>query len=310
MITTADELVSKVLVRCSWPSDGTAPFTTAEILRIANEEIAGNIWPQVIKSQGDYYTATLDQDVTAGKTRYKLPRNSYGPIRDVLFIDTDDTDHPEGSSIPKIDLEEIGRSSGGFGASESGFHFFVDGDLLGLTQGGLAPDRTFGTLRIRYYRHPNTLALAATCTTLTSLVEATKTFNVAANLSLANGSRFDIISQGNAHSLLHDRLTVASSTASTVVATESIDDTLAESGDYLAPHGTTPILQVPDHMAPWAVQLIAAACLSAHQDKGAASDAAGAARDLAANATSISHPRTEAEPTILAPRNSTLRWRR
>lgn len=310
MITTADDFVTKVLVRCSWPSDGTAPFTTAEILRIANEEIVGNIWPKVIASQGDYYTATLDQDVTAGKTRYKLPRNSYGPIRDVLFVDPDNTDQPEGVSVPMINLEDLGRSRGGFGASESGFHFFVDGDLIGITQGGSAPDTTFGTLRIRYYRHPNTLALAATCTTLTAVTEATKTFGVAANLSLANGSRFDIVSQGNAHSLFHDRLTVASSTASTVVATESIDDTLAESGDYLAPHGTTPILQVPDHMVPWAVQLVAAACLAAHQDKGASADAAEEARNLAAGAVSLSHPRTEAEPVILATRNSVLRGRR
>lgn len=309
MITTSNQLVTKVLRRCFWPAtDGDAPLSHAEIMAVADEEILGEFWPQVLAAYGDQYLGHRDYDITADQAKYRIPNNAWGPVRDVVFVD--DAEPDVEISVPLMSLEEVGRTP--LGVSACGFWHYFDGDFIALYP---KPDTTENTLRVKYFRHPNTLVATASATTISSF-SGSYGMVVAANAGSWSSSSFlDVISAGNAHQILVDNGDV-STVVSTTITFDSADlvTTLAARGvavgDYVATTGQTPIVQLPDHMIPALVRRVAAECLRLDGDRDAAREENAAADKASARAEGVSKPRTQAESTIVVTRNSPIRMGR
>lgn len=301
-MATADLLLAQVKARCLWPTSGTAPLTDAEILSFADAEIIGSLWPDLLGAQGDYYTATLDYDITADVPRYRLPEKSYGPIKDVTLVDSDG----EEQSVAMMNLEELGhqaerRATGGR------FVHFIDGDFLGLYP---TPSATDGTLRIRYYRHPSALCLVAAARQIAIAVDlATGSLGASApNTIFTADSVVDVISAGNAHQVLAEDLEVDSVSAFAVIVDADLTGSGIKLKDWVASQGTTPLVQVPDSMIPLLAYRTALACLSAAGDRQGFTLCLewGAQSQLESKQVKLLEPRSEAEPRSISTQHSTL----
>jgi hypothetical protein len=301
--TTADQLITAVLRKCFWDTSDQ-PLTNAEILAIADEVILGDVWPTVVTSAGDYYVSARDYTLESGKSRYRLPSSLFGPVRDVLLVDSAGTE----ISIPQIDLEDLGRTGalpiprqyrGAF------FHFF-DGDFIGLYPTPSASDTTY-SLRVRYYRSPNKLVVSASATTVSSIDTTLDddAFVVVANAgSWSAGAELDVISAGNAHQAIGDALELSVVAGTTFTFTETLDGVGIQAGDYVAATGYSPIVQAPDFMIPFLVTLVASECMEASGDMEAASRLSARAFIQGGKASPITRPRSVAEPQIVRCRNS------
>ena len=298
MTTTAETLIAKVQRRCFWPSTN-APYSDADILAIADEEIAGVIWPAIISTQGDYYVSTIDHTITNTYDRYRLPTNSYGPVRDITYVDSAGVE----SSLTKMDLEDIGRLAV---TSSDDYQHFFDGDFVGLYP---TPTATLGTLRIRYFRHPSTLALASAGTTVNVAIESSTatTFTVVTiPATFTAGAYVDVTNHGNSHQLLLDRWLLSAASSYTLTSLTAWGGSGVTSGNYVTLSGTTSIVPVPDHMLPWLIARVSAACLQGNDPQNAQIQR-GIAADCEARAISISKPRSMAEPNTIVTRNSPYR---
>lgn len=298
MTTTAETLIAKVQRRCFWPSTN-APFSDADILDIADEEIAGTIWPSIIATQGDYYISAIDHAITAAYDRYRLPTNSYGPIRDILYVDSAGVE----TSMRMIDLEDLGRLPVSTGDD---YQYFLDGDFIGLYP---MPASTEGTLRIRYFRHPSALALASAGATITAATDAAAVLDFVISVlpaTFVTGAYVDVTNHGNSHQLLLDRWLLSTAAVLTLTSLTTWHGSGIGVGNYVTLSGTTSIVPVPDQMIPWLVSRVAAACLQGN-DPSNAQIQRELARDHEARAISVSKPRSIAEPQTIVVRNSPYR---
>jgi hypothetical protein len=301
---TSDALVAAALLRCYWPSTNP-PLTTAETLALADQEIAGQLFPQLIAAQGDYYLSTLDYAITAGQEYYRLPARAFGPVRDLIYVEMDGTE----ISMPVFSLEDIGRPERLRRTFRAQYQACVDGDFLRLSP---VPTVTRGDkLRIRYFRAPSTLALASTSSTLVAVDPALPGISTVANpASWIVGTRLDILSSGNAHQTLVDNAAISSIFGGTIFtfgAAPTGPFALLAAGDYAIAAGTTPVAQIPDVMIPLLVHRVAAAMLTANGELEAASREEQIASQRASQAAAMLNPRVMAEPDYIVTRNSALR---
>lgn len=309
MALTAENLITAVKRRCFWPTTN-APLTDAQILAVADEEILGTLYPTVIAAHADYYSATLDQAIVASQSKYRLPANAYGPIKDITIVDPNGVEF----SVSLSDAEDVGhglwfnRYYGQYNNGGVSFTMFFEGDFLQLRP---LPNASVNSLRIRYYRQPSPLCLSAITTTVASIVSVSaKQFTIAANpasWSQSPATYLSIITQGNAHQTIVDEALISILSSLTITLANS-GPSIADIaiGDYVTLQDTTPVVQLPDFMLTAAVRRIAAACLEAHGDEKAGAEFTEANR-LIELAIETATPRTEGEPKVITTSNSP--WR-
>lgn len=317
-MATSDEVLTDVLLLCGWPAlTENPPLGSTDLLLLADHVIKGQMWPDVLAAQGDYYLQYFDHSITSGKARYRLPRLAFGPIKDVLFIDDGD-DEDDAESVPFMNVEEMGYAPRGM-RNRARYLAFIDGDFLGITP---IPTSTSGTLRIRYYRRPNKLTLVANARQTTGVVTDVDSIVVGGSSPASiftAGSHVDVISEGNAHQVLTwsylptdyqvDSVTPAGSTF--VILLEEPHRTevrdLIELGDWVALQGFTPVVQVPESMIPLLVETVALRALHHEGDKEGFARVAALSSDSARKALGTLDPRSEAEPKRIVPRDTPLR---
>lgn len=303
---TADDLVSKVLIRCFWPTSN-AHFSTAEILSIADDELKDS-WADVLKANGKYYVQSLDHTIVAAYNRYRLPPKAYGPLLDVLIV----RDDGEEVSVPELDLQELGYQHRS--RTRSGYRHFIEGDFLGLTP---TPEGA-GTLRIKFYRHPSQLCLAgATVGNVSSALDFVKqpnriTLESALTPTPSAGDLWDVVSAGNAHQLLLDGGEIDTVTGGglNLNFTDSLNGSGIFPGDWVAPAGFSPVVQLPDYMESTFIDRVAQVALEAADDEQAAEVVRRRAALKSERATGVGIPRSEAEPRTARTRNSLHRMAR
>ncbi len=315
---TANKLINKALRRCFWPADsGTglgsnAPLSDADILELADEEIAGQLKPQQLTVQGDYDLATLDYAITADQTLYRLPARCFGPVQDVIEVQTD-TAQSE-LSMPIASLEDIARPERLRLRSRTQYLAVVDGEYLRIYPN---PTTTDGKLlRIRYFRQPNKLALLATAgkvtarSTVVVLGVPIDQITLDTAITFSSATPADCISGGNAHSaIVFDAIptSAAAGTAAINLNTHPTGWGDAAIGDYIALAGYTPIVQIPEIMESLLVLRVAAAMLEANGELEAAQRMEVMANQRSDQVEQLLKPRVAAEPKYIITRNSVLR---
>lgn len=297
---TSDALITSVLRKCFWDTS-SQPITNAEILAIADEVIAGEVWPEIIGA--DYYVSSEDYTLESGYTRYRLPNRMFGPVRDVLIVDSAGGE----TSVPRMDLEDLGRRAD-VGGSTSGFHHYFDGDFLGLYPAPTSGSTSL-TLRVRYFRMPSLLVVGTSATRINAIDLDTDvdTFTVLANAGgWTTGDELDVISTGNAYQVLAESRVLSGVSSLTFNFTATLVGSGIRSGDYVAAAGYTPLVQCPEHMYAWLVESVAAQCIAV-EDPSEARNKQARAEKLGAIAKSTNKPRSIAEPHTLVARNSPYR---
>lgn len=315
---TANKLISRVLRRCYWPTNSStglgqnAPLSDADILEIADEELLGDVYPQLIAANADYSLATLNYAITAEREYYRVPLHAYGPIADVLLV----TAAGDEFSMAMFKLEDVGRPERRNLDWRVQYEAVLDGDFFRLSP---VPTTTTGdTLRIRYYHAPSKLALLAACgqisarATVTVLgVQYDRLTYSGADLSggVPNANvAVDVIGAAGAHAITSEQAaadTVMNTTTAAVLAASN-DWGQAQAGDYIALSGYTPIVQIPELQETQFVVRVAAACLRAKKDFEAAAQEEGYAERLEKKADQVISPRA-AQPDYIVTRNSHLR---
>lgn len=290
-----------IRMRARWPTLN-APVSDQNLVLLANDEVISVFWPWLLASQGDYYTSSLDRPVTANKSRYRLPINGFGPIKDAMLVDTAGKER----SLSFCNLAEVGK---GDISSDHEYTAFIDGELLGLTP---TPSRTDGTiLRMRYYRKPNTMWLTDATHGLIdriilSMPTATRAVISDAGTTYQAGIAVDVISQGSGHQVVSESLLVLAADAATLT-TRNVDanypDTV-EVGDTLMLAGRTPFVQLPDFMVPLLSTRVAMLGLDIEGDEASFSRKAKLADELQKLAVGALEPRYEGEPRMTQPRGT------
>lgn len=283
---SADSLIDKVVLATFWPStEANRPRTNAQILSLADDVILGECWPKMIAGRADRYVCTLDYTLVAEFSRYRIPSRTYGPLRDVLWVDDDGNE----ADVPLIDLAQLGDVTELRNATR--YHYF-DGDYIGIYP---EPDSgVSGTLRVRYYRAPSTLVLLASATTVTAVdLETDDTsFSVDDPSAFAEDDEIDVIAAGNAHQVLVEDATIDDISGDVFTTADSMEGSGIQVGDYVTQAGTTPIVQLPDELLPWLVQLVASRALEGN-DEAASDRLARRAADIWRSVQAIAKPRTD-----------------
>lgn len=317
MTLTANKLINKTLRRCFWPADATtglgsnAPLSDADILELADEEKAGQLKPQQLTVGGGYDLATLDYAITAGQSLYRLPARCFGPVQDVIEVQTDIAATELSMTIAS--LEDIARPERLLLRSRTQYLAVVDGEYLRLYP---PPTVTAKTLRIRYFRQTNKLALLATAGKITAratvvvLGVSFDQLTLDTALTFSSTTPADVISGGNAHSAIVSDATPAAGAAGVANINLSLfprgwGD--AQVGDYVSPAGFTPIAQIPEIMESLFVLRVAAAALEANGETEPAARVEALAKQREARVEQLLKPRVAAEPDYIITRNSVLR---
>lgn len=159
MAWTADDLIAAVRRRAQLPdaaADGAV--TDADLLEMANEELALHLVPLVRASREDYWTTYEDQTIVAGTAAYRVPwRAQASGLRDVAIVDSTGREWPLARVVPG-ERGLIQARGGSIGATV----FVMDGPDVRLVP---TPTESGYTLRLRYHRaHPTLVLSAATAT--------------------------------------------------------------------------------------------------------------------------------------------------
>jgi len=124
MVWTADDLVAAVRVRAQMPdAAGDGAITDADILTLANEEIALRLVPLVRRSRGDYFVSTHDVDIVSGTASYRVPtRAQTSGLRELTIVDPSGREWP----VPQMHLEDAGPAQI-YGGGWDAVRFYMEG---------------------------------------------------------------------------------------------------------------------------------------------------------------------------------------
>lgn len=314
---TSNELIKRVLRRCYWPTNTStglgqnAPLSDADLLAIADEDLLGELYPQLIAADADYSLATLNYAITAAQEYYRVPLHTYGAIKDLLEVQTTGAE----LAMSTFKLEDLGRPDRLGFTQRAEFSVVVDGDFFRLNP---VPTNTSKTFRIRYYHTPSKLALLATSATIAARSTVTvlgipvDRLTLSADLSVGDTVptlAVDCLSSAGAHQLLAENAAASVSAAGPYAAVTVASGGWGQAaiGDYIAPTGYTPIVQIPDLMEALFIQRVTCSALRAKKDYPALDREMKIAERLEKQAQKMLVPRSKAEPDYVITRNSVLR---
>jgi hypothetical protein len=292
---TSDALDAAVLRRCMWPAVN-APLTLVERLAIADEEIAGTLYPEVMRHHAGYYLTVEDTALVAGTARYRLPARTFGPLQSVVLVGADAA---ELGTLPQVNPQDTAAYARGSSAAA----YYVDGDYLVLVP---TPVDAGQSLRVRYYRRPNALCGLADARVIASTGASSYVATAALPAEWTTGTLLDVVNAGDASSVVDSAAPIASVSTPTIALGRAAS-AYALPGDYLSIAETTPVVQLPGYLHQAAIRYVAAACLYAHGDREAGGIEFGHAERLADLALRVGVPRVQSEPRPVVTRNSPYR---
>lgn len=169
---TTDGLITSVKTKYLIPNSQTT-FQDADILLFLDEELRSTIIPLISSVRGDYWLTNYDQPVT-GAASYTIPvRGAGGILVDVVFVD------PNGNEMKLTQLSPSQVSSTqpfGYQLPLYSFGYYIQDDQVVLYPSS-AVQATAYTLRQKFLRRPNNLALMADCAQVTAINGSVVTVN-------------------------------------------------------------------------------------------------------------------------------------
>jgi hypothetical protein len=143
-------LLTSVKVR-SMNANNQNTFTDDDMIRIASEELQAVLIPFIESVKGEYWVKIYDTPFIQGQMYYTLPERATGTkLRDICLVDM------QGNEVllNYINIEDM-KSSWAYAPYQ--FGFYPQDNQVRLVLGNLLGSANYQSVRMRYFRRPNTL---------------------------------------------------------------------------------------------------------------------------------------------------------
>lgn len=268
--STSDALLAAV--RRATFSPDVSDWTDADLLALADEEIATIVSQAVKAGREGHWLAHDDIAIVPGTTTYAVPRRALAQgLRGAQVVT------PEGQTydltpIDPLVLRTYYETNPGTGLP---VWYSFEGNVVSL---GSVPPIAGYTLRAFYLRAPSSLILTAAAVPVVSVASATEltVTGTPDTTTFAAGAEIDVVSGVEPFPVLLADLVVATAGAGTVEVTTSVFSSGTPPAAvqnrepaYVCPASTTVYPQIPRAMWPSLVRATAASYLEAIRDPGA-----------------------------------------
>jgi hypothetical protein len=143
-------LLASVKVR-SMNASNQNTFTDDDMIRIASEELQSVLIPFIESVKGEYWVQIQDIPFVQGQKNYTMPDRATGTkLRDVCLVDN------QGNEVllNNINIEDM-KSSWAYAPYQ--FGFYLQDNQVVLVLGNLIGSGNYTSVRMKYFRRPNTL---------------------------------------------------------------------------------------------------------------------------------------------------------
>jgi len=292
---TTATLLADIRLGAMLPPSGSATFSDAELLRLADREMQAGLVPLIMRSREEFFVSQQDAAINASAqlNSVRIPARAIGgKLRDLGLVDDGGALH----IVSQISIEELENAASGF---------YVIGNVIKLWSA--AGSWQTPTLRMSYFRRPSRLVAASAVGVVATITTATKTVTITSNPgTISTTTPVDLVRASPGYESLGDDL-VATVSGTSLVFAATLPTDLAV-GDYVCLAGESPVPQVPPELHPVLAQRVIVKCLEAMNDPSGLSAAQAKLQELQSDAIALISPRVDGEPKRF--RNSSSPFRR
>lgn len=266
-------------------------FTEADIVDLMNMELQSSIVPLLMSVNEEYFVHSVDYSVATNTEYLDIPSDAVGmKARDVYKVDTSTGQF---FSMPRLTPEQIaGNGVIGYGASGFGGYYLQQNRLMFYPK-----TQSPATIRINYFRKPNTLCLIEDSGEIISIDVGANTVtldNVPSDWII--GTVVDFINESQPFSTGYSQATIVNITGTDVEFSSTVIADLAV-GMWAAETGTSPFPQyIPTETLDLLVQATAMRCLEALGDKAGWTNANVKYQMMEQNLLTLITPRVVGQP--------------
>lgn len=278
-------------------------LTDNDIVRIASEELQSVVLPFIESVKGEYYTTFDDEPFVQNKSNYVLPTRATGTkLRDVCLLDMQNNE----VNLRYIAPEDL-KSSWAYAPYQFGF-YPKDNEII-LVLGNNIGSGNYNSVRMIYFRRPNTLCTTAVIDVTTANAGQVISIDAGMNQltldfappSWTTSTLIDIINSMPPFQSRGDDL-VITNISGAVLTFSSLPSTI-QVGDWVSEANFSPIMQIPVEAIRWLETLTSARVLQYTGDPAwqvFQSQAEQNKKDL----NQIICPRVDGSPAKIPVRNS------
>lgn len=223
-------------------ADNQNLLTDPDIIRIASEELQGVILPYIESVKGEYYVTIDDIPFVSGTSSYTLPQRATGTkLRDVMLIDQ------QGNRVllNYINPEDM-KSTWAYAPYQ--FGFFPQDNVVILVLGNLIGSGNYTSVRMTYFRRPNTLCPSGSTGNAGQIVSfnpGARTITLdSAPTTWTTATKFDIINSNPPFQSRVDDAPIIGLAGFVLTFTNPLPTDLAI-GDWVSEANFSPIPQIP-----------------------------------------------------------------
>lgn len=276
---TTDGLIAQIRRRASMPESQNL-FTDAGLVNMINDEFVAKILPFVVSFHEEYYLNFIDYALDGVTTDYDIPSDAIGnKLKDVQIW-------REGymiSPLPRLSPSELSWGIQGY---------YIKNNKIVLYPNPLA---TGNTLRIQYYKRPNSLVLNNEGAKITQITQSSPNtiFTVQSiPAGITNGSTIDIVEVTSPFKV--DATRTITNIAGNDITVASV--TGASVGSYICLTGESVSAEIPAECYVLLAQAVVVRCLEALADVGGLQIASSVYESMKADIQNLLTPRVENEP--------------
>jgi hypothetical protein len=253
---TLDAMIKTVQRRASIP-DGA--FSDDDYTDFFRDEFETTIIPLVMRLREEYFVTFTDILTTGSPNEYEIPYNAIGAkLREVVY-------RLEGSqdsfvNVARLQPEEIAANAFDWLRP---YGFYLRDNRICL----YPPSTALGqTLRIYYFRRPNSLLMKA---------ESSKILTINTNTNVVTGDtvhtdwgnsiEIDVVQGDQPCNVIGDDFTITVDNTGLIYTLPSIPTGL-KVGDWISPTGYSPVAKLPHEMQCLLIQAVVCKCLEAMGD--------------------------------------------
>lgn len=236
MAWTTANLITAVKDRQMFPDASSGSLSPAVLLQYATDELLITIVPMLMKLREKYYETYIDFDYSEYTPTVDIPHRSIGTTLSAVQFISGDVIRP----INPIDPSNISTMT----TSTIPSNFYFQNNSVVFYP---APAGAYGTVRLRYFQRPSSLALTTDCAQITAFDPLTGVATCVPPSQWITGDLFDFVprnaSQATPYNI--DSVITAISTSSMTFTLTEAQAALVRVGDWIALAGYTPVPEVP-----------------------------------------------------------------
>jgi len=272
-------------------------FTDTDILRLATEELQGNIMPWIVKYDQGYYAKKVAITLVDGQHSYKIPdRAAFRKIKD-LYVVTSDGDV---ITLPKIHSTQTEFYGGSSPLPQA---FYTEGDNIVLVPRVSSP--TLNLEMVIFFR-PNKLVAASRVRTVSSFTSSTITINTSSAPShMTTSVKYDVIDAESGNSTLLYDLTATDITTDTITFSDTISG--IKVGDEVVIAEETSYPQMPEELQTILQEYVVMRLFQSHGDQQGVNNSLNRIAMMQEDVANMIEDRVTGQATKLINRNSLTR---